>query len=426
MARAAATRRLAKLLPAAFVRRTLDRARLCASYAPTKSARQVTFRRARSRPEPRIPNLQVHGRGTAALCNVDTHVHAEFAGELVTETNAACADSLRCVERTVRRATRANASKADNAPASIKLPAGFELERCGGVSLVAHCGHAAQLYVRTQEERRAGRRPRVICACAKRDGRRRRPPADQHLLEALEIVGSAECFAREQHGTLRVDSARRREDVVPRIELEHRGRRRDLDARAIDKTGECGLVAKLWIYVGIHEAQPCGPRGLRRELPVGLRDDPREVKRIADLLIQRRAVGAEAVEIEIHLSGTATDDRAQTIVEPATCITGECAARSVFRRKSTDSRQVGTRETLVTRFMARPDEHGCATAAIANGRFGDDERDRQETARVLEKVAEVELPVIMIGESRASHAFSCMWHRFRHGLSLGCRLGDRV
>ena len=51
-------------------------------------------------------------------------------------------------------------------------------------------------------------------------------------------------------------------------------------------------------------------------------------------------------------------------------------------------------------------------------------RVRKETARVLEKVAEVELPVIRVGESRASHASSCLWHRFRNGLSLGCRLCD--
>jgi hypothetical protein len=89
----------------------------------------------------------------------------------------------------------------------------------------------------------------------------------------------------------------------------------------------------------------------------------------------------------------------------------------------------GPRPALVTRFPARPEEHACARASIADRRFGHHDGDRQEAAGVLEKVAQVELAIFGIEEARASLALfvDTELHRKRSRRSQRFRdqLGER-
>ena len=193
--------------------------------------------------------------------------------------------------------------------------------------------------------------------------------------------------------------SRRREQVVPGVELEHGGRSRDLDPRLDGKADGCRVVAQLRIDVGIDPAQADRPRRLGRELPVGLRDAAGEVERVAHLPIERRGIAAEAVEVEIDFAGAGADRRAQPTLEPAAGIGGERPTGPVLGAEGADGRDVGPRPAFASGLLARPQEHARQAAAVADRRLGDDDRDRQETPGVGEKVAEVELTVLRIHES---------------------------
>ena len=75
---------------------------------------------------------------------------------------------------------------------------------------------------------------------------------------------------------------------------------------------------------------------------------------------------------------------------------------------------------------ARPEEHARDSAAVAHGRLGHDDRDRQEAAGILEKVAEVELPVLGIEEARLPLALGVEPRRIGSDLDAAQRLGYRL
>ena len=134
----------------------------------------------------------------------------------------------------------------------------------------------------------------------------------------------------------------------------------------------------------------------------------------------------DSVEIEIELPRCGTDERAQAPVEPPARIAAECAPRTILRRKRTYARYVRPRPAFVARFLARPEEHARDTAAVADRRLGHDDRDRQEAAGVLEKVAQVELTILRIEEPRTARAFGVKLHRLGNDLGATQRFGDRL
>src|SRR6516165_10063066 len=94
----------------------------------------------------------------------------------------------------------------------------------------------------------------------------------------------------------------------------------------------------------------------------------------------------------------------QAPVQPAARIASESHPGSVLSRKSADTGDVRTRPAFLSRFLAWPEEHAGRTAAITHGGLRDDDWDRYEPPRVLEKLADVELTVIGIKEPRPGAA----------------------
>jgi hypothetical protein len=72
--------------------------------------------------------------------------------------------------------------------------------------------------------------------------------------------------------------------------------------------------------------------------------------------------------------------------------------RAVARTHEARGGEIGSRIALAARFAARPDEQRDESAAVADRRLGDDDRNGQETRCALEEAARVELAVLRIDE----------------------------
>jgi hypothetical protein len=88
---------------------------------------------------------------------------------------------------------------------------------------------------------------------------RERMPADEHLLEALEVDACAQRLARGKPGSLGIHAARRREHVVARIEFKDRCRCRDLHPD-LGGAWQNRTLTWLGIHVGVDIAHADGPR----------------------------------------------------------------------------------------------------------------------------------------------------------------------
>src|SRR5688572_9267770 len=144
-----------------------------------------------SGPEPRVADLQVHGRILWPARDVDAHVHAELARKLVAEADAAGAGALAALHVLVE-ASLSKAAEAYDAPPSMELPARLDFGLRDLVPRIPHRWNAAHRDERTHEERRTVARLLVAGACRERHRGGDGPPADQCLCETAEVAIRAE------------------------------------------------------------------------------------------------------------------------------------------------------------------------------------------------------------------------------------------
>ena len=144
--------------------------------------------------------------------------------------------------------------------------------------------------------------------------------------------------------------------------------------------------------------------GLRCELPVRLSDECCELQRVANTLIARRGIARQSEEIEVYLARPTADERAQPTVEEAARIPSECRPCSVLRDEAASDGDVGARPALVTRLLARPQEHSRRASTVADSGLGNDNGHGQEASRIFQKVRQVELAVVGVEEACAAGA----------------------
>jgi hypothetical protein len=112
-----------------------------------------------------------------------------------------------------------------------------------------------------------------------------------------------------------------------------------------------------------------------------------ELQRVANLLLEGRPARAQCVEVEIGPARSRTRQCLQPSAEPKARVTRERAPRAVLRAEDPEPRDAGPCPALAAGLSARTQEHARHAAAVADGRLGHHERDREEAARVLEEVA---------------------------------------